>query len=221
MSLENLHLRKLIKLIYLADNQKIGEVRTDIRLEIARELGDISGGGDFHSPFWSDARDHTLHIQDLNEATRLRIEANPRRQRLYPLLASGFLGWWNKRRRWTNEPFQKIEAPHARYSIPNLGIFKVEGLLALRDASSSDHFVYPYFSEHPTLSSEAGRIMLWCLIQALPHIDDISLVVLDVLRGQTYTIDRSPLQGNEAEILSLSWKNLLYIRDRLKPEYEQ
>jgi hypothetical protein len=220
MSFELIHLRKIIMLCYCPENRQVSEARADIRSELARERGEAGGGGDFHTPFWRDARDHTLGVQDILASTRVRIAANPARARLYPLLAQGFLRWWDKRRRWTNEPFQRIDSPHARHVFENLGTYKVEGILALRDANADDHFVYPYFSERPELSPESARVMLSCLANALPNIDRESLVVLDVLRGQSYTIDRYPLRGNEPEILMHRWTNILQLRDRLLTDYQ-
>lgn len=220
MSLELLHLRKLIKLCYLTPNRQVSEVRSDIRLEIARERGELEGGGDFHSPFWRDAREHAFHREDLHDSVEGRIEANGARLRLYPRLRDGFLSWWNERRRWTNEPFQQIEPPHTRYNFHGIGTIKVEGLLAIRDAGGSEHYVYPYFAEAPSLSEEAGRVMLWVIIQALPKIERETIVVLDVLRGRPFTLDRFPLKGNEEEVLRHRYLALIEMRERLLPEYE-
>lgn len=220
MALELIHLRKLIKLCYLTPNRQIAEVRSDIRLEIARERGDLEGGGDFHSPFWRDAREHAFHREDLHANVESRIEANGARLRLYPRLRDGFLNWWNDTRRWTNEPFLQIEAPHTRFQFGELGTIKIEGILAVRDAGAAEHYVYPYFAEAPTLSEEAGRVALWVIREALPHLDASNFVVLDVLRGRPFTLDRYPLTGNEQDILRRRYAGLLEMRDRLLPEYE-
>lgn len=219
MSLELLHLRKLIKLCYLTPNRQVSEVRADIRHEIARERGELEGGGDFHSPFWRDAREHAFHREDLHDSVESRVEANNARLRLYPRLRDGFLRWWNERRRWTNEPFLQIDSPHTRFNFDNMGVIKVEGLLAIRDAGGASHYVYPYFAEAPTLSEEAGRVMLWVIFEALPNLDRDAVVVLDVLRGQPFTADRFPLQGNEEDILRQRYRYLLNLRDQLLPEY--
>lgn len=209
MSIEIIHLRKLLKLLYLPDNRQTSELRRDIWQDRRRESGLGGGGGDFHSPLWFDAGRHAFHIADLHDATAARIEANDGRERLYLMLRDGFLLWWNERRRWTNEPFQPIPAPHARYQLTGTGVIKLEALLAVRDAANVDHFVYPYFAEEPILSDEAARLALWTLCTGLPHIDPNELRILDVIRGQAFSLDRNPLQGNEEEVLRYRYQRLL------------
>ena len=220
MSLEVIHLRKLIKLCYLTNNRQISEVRSDIRQEIARERGQLDGGGDFHTPFWRDAREHAFHREDLHDSVDSRVEANTARARLYPRLRDGFLNWWNERRRWTYEPFLQIDAPHTRYTFHGIGTIKIEGMLAIRDAGGAEHYVYPYFAEAPRLSEEAARVMLWLISEAFPSIESSSFVVLDILRGQSFTLDRYPLSGNEEQVLLRRYSSLIEMRDRLLPQYE-
>lgn len=221
MALDVIHLRKLLKLLFLPQNILDGQIRSDIRQEIARELGtNPSGGGDFHTPFWSDARDHAFHIADLHTSTEERITANQNRLRLYPLLRDGFLLWWNERRRWTNEPFIQIVAPSARYSLPGIGVIKLENMLAVRDAAGVDHFVYPYFAERPVLSEDAARLGLWVLSQGFPQIDSNELRILDVLRGRAFSLDRSALVGNEEETLNYQYQRLMIRHGELRKFYE-
>lgn len=221
MSIEMIHLRKLLRLLYLTPNRQTSELRADIRQNIAREDGMASGGGDFHGPFWSDARDHVFHGRDLHDSVRARIESNPGRERLYPRLRDGFLQWWNERRRWTNEPFQQLQAPHARYALDGLGTVKIENILAVRDAAGADHFVYPYFAEAPLLGQEAARLGLWVLGEALPYQAIEDMRILDVLRGQTFSVDRQPLQGDEEEILRNRYGALLSQWRALYDEYRR
>lgn len=197
MSIRLIHLRKLLKLMFADEGMQTSELRADIRAEIAREQGTEGGGGDFHMPFWADARRHVFNEQDLHDAVEYRIERNARRARLYPLLRDGFLQWWNERRRWTNEPFAPFEAPHSRIEFEDLGTAKIENLLAVRDAANDDHLIYPYFAERPILNENAARLGLWLMGQALPEEDPNEMRILDTLRGRTYSLDRSPLQGNE------------------------
>lgn len=60
MSLRSIQLRKLLKILYLPQNRQVTALRGDIREEIAREVGDSGGGGDFYGPFWFDAKGHAL-----------------------------------------------------------------------------------------------------------------------------------------------------------------
>lgn len=220
MSIENIHLRKLLKIFYLEQRRQISELRADIRQDIARDSGTAVGGGDFHGPFWRDARDHVFHIRDLHESVDARVESNAARDRLYPALRDGFLQWWNEGRRWTNEPFHPIEAPHSRLTLDGLGVVKVENLLGVRDAADGDHFIYPYFAEHPALPEEGGRIGLWLMSEAFPQIGSQDLRILDVIRGRPFSLDRTPLQGNEESIFRRRYGSLLSRWQALWEEYE-
>lgn len=220
MSLQTIHLRKLLKLFYLDRSRQTSELRADIRSEIARDAGGSGEGGDFHGPFWSDAKDHVFHRSDLRDTVRMRIESNPSRGRLYPRLQDGFLQWWDERRRWTNEPFQPIEAPRARHIFSSLqATVKVENLLAVRDARGTDRFVYPYFSEIPPLPEEGGRLGLWMMSQALKGKRIEHLRILDIIRGETFSVDRNPLHGNEGTIFEAKYASLLNLWHGLWKEY--
>lgn len=216
MSLQMIHLRKLLKIMYLEPNRRITALRNDIREDIAREGGGGEGGGDFYGPFWRDAKDHVFGASDLHETTRARLESNAGRANLYPQLRDGFLLWWNERRRWTNEPFRQAQSLKTRFPFPGLdAVVKVDNLLAVRDAHDEDHFVYAYFSPNPTLQDEAARLGLWLLDAALPNVEQGELRVLDVIRGQTFSTDRNPLRGDEQErfrqrydILIQEWQEL-------------
>ena len=221
MSLETIHLRKLLTLLYLTPNRQVSALRADIRQDIARDNGASTGGGDFYGPFWRDARDHVFNLADLYDSVEERIESNPGRERLYPRLRDGFLHWWNERRRWTNEPFQRVEAPHGKLEIRGLGTIKAENLLAVRDGIGVTHSIYPYFSEAPVLTDEAARLGLWVLSQALPEypLDDIR--ILDVIRGETFSAsaDRNPFRGDERDVLIRRYSDLVELRRELLREY--
>jgi hypothetical protein len=95
MSIEKIHLRKLLQLFYLPDNRRRSLLRADIRIDLNKALGETTDGGDFHGPFWADAKSHVAREVDLRIKIKERIESNKGRARLYPLLADGFLSWWN------------------------------------------------------------------------------------------------------------------------------
>lgn len=221
MSLENIHLRKLLKIFYLPQNLRTAALRSDIRDEIAREGGTGSGGGDFYVPFWRDAKDHVLGFTDLHDAVKLRIESNPRRSHLYPQLRDGFLLWWTERRRWTNEPFRPAESVKGRYEFEGLGaVVKVDNVLSVRDAQNTDHFVYPYFSPIPAMGEEAARLGLWLVQRALQGIDFDEVRILDVIRGQTFSVDRNPLAGDEEQLFLTKYRSAVNEWRRLWSEYE-
>jgi hypothetical protein len=100
-----------------------------------------------------------------------------------------------------------------------LGTIKVENMLAVRDASGTDHFIYPYFAEAPLLGQEAARLGLWVLREAFPdhRIEDMGL--LDVMRGQTFTVEALPLRGDEEAILRSRYAAMLEQWRALREEY--
>lgn len=220
MSLRSIHLRKLLKIMYLPPNRRVSALRSDIREDIAREDGSAGSGGDFYGPFWRDAKDHVFGVSDLRDATRARIDANPRRANLYPQLADGFLLWWDERRRWTNEPFRRAEGMRALYRLDDLGVIKVANILSVRDARDEDHFVYPYWFADPPLPEEGARLGLWLLGQALPQVSQEELRILDVIRGGTFSVDRNPLHGDEERIFRRRHRELIRQWDALREEYD-
>lgn len=221
MSVRNLHLRKLLKLMYLAPDRRVSALRTDIREDIARESGDSGSGGDFYGPFWSDAKDHVFGTTYLPEMVQVRIAANAGRANLYPQLRDGFLLWWNERRRWTNEPFRQADAIKTVRPVEEFDAHvKVANILCVRDARDEDHYVYPYWFPHPALGDESSRIGLWFLRSALPTVDPRELRLLDVIRGQTFSLDRTPLIGDEEQRFQARYQALIDQWDALRTEYE-
>lgn len=221
MSLQSIHLRKILKIMYLNGAARISELRKDIRDDLAHEEDGDAGGGDFYGPFWKDAKDHVFGVADLIDQTEVRIERNARRANLYEQLRDGFLVWWNERRRWTNQPFVPSTALKVVVRLPGIDAsIKFANLLSVRDGNDEDHFVYPYWFPQPALSDEAARLALWALGSAFPNIDQNELRVLDVIRGQTYSLDRNPLQGNEADIFARRFIEALNDWKRLRLEYD-
>lgn len=221
MSLQSISLRKILKIIYLEGQPLVSALRADIREDRDREQGINGGGGDFYGPFWKDAKDHAFGDTDLHDTTEQRIEANYRRANLYPLLRDGFLLWWNERRRWINAPFQPIAVPKTRFTVPRLGTtVKIDSILAVRDGRDDNHYVYPYWFPKPALSDEAARLGLWILTQALPRIPTDELRILDVIRGQTFSLERNPLVGNEAALFARRYNTAAALRQTLREEYD-
>lgn len=221
MSLQSIHLRKILKIMYLQGPQRISALRADIRDDLTREDGRESGGGDFYGPFWRDAKDHVFDVTDLTEQTERRIQANARRANLYGRLRDGFLLWWDERRRWTNQPFVPSDALRTICRLPGIDAsIKFANILSVRDGRDEDHFVYPYWFPEPVLTEESARLTLWALGHAFPNVDQDKLRVLDVIRGQTYSLDRNPLNGNEADIFHRRFVEALSDWQRLRQEYD-
>ncbi len=133
MSIDRIHLWKLLRLFYAKPNLQRRLLLGDIRREAKADKDDDSGG-DFHVPFWADAKDHVAGTLDLFEKAQLRAAKNPSRKRLYPLLARGFLNVWNEKIRWRNEAFE-FHPKSIKGSLPfsELGAtVKVESVLAVR-----------------------------------------------------------------------------------------
>lgn len=85
---------------------------------------------------------------------------------------------------------------------------------------SVEHYVYPYFSPEPILSEEAARLGLWLLIEALDTVPREEIRILDVIRGETFSIDRHPLRGTEEQDFVRRYGALLAEREALAEEYE-
>ncbi|MFN4164417.1 MAG: hypothetical protein ACK4GK_07570 [Ferrovibrio sp.] len=221
MALNRIHLRKILKILFLEPNARQSALRADIREEIAKESGLETSGGDFYGPFWADAKSHVFAVADLHELVATRINSNPRRRNLYPRLRDGFLLWWEQRRRWTNQPFQPGQLLKAQFPFPGLNaIIKIDNILSVRDGLGAEHVVYPYFAPIPILSDEAARLGLWLLTQALPDTQPNEIRILDVIRGQTFSLDRNPLRGDEEQEFRRRYSAVLRERARLKEEYE-
>jgi hypothetical protein len=58
-------LGKLLKAFYLPEAPRRSFLRADIRSEIQKESGTDLAGGDFHLPFWTDAKNHVRGLLDL------------------------------------------------------------------------------------------------------------------------------------------------------------
>lgn len=222
MSIRRVHLRKLLRIMFLADGPRRSELRADIRQDRARVAGQRrEGGADFYAPFWSDAKGHVFDRLDLHAATDERIAVNARRRDLYPQLRDGFLLWWEERRRWTNAPFEPGRQLGTQFSFPGLdAVVKVDNILSARDGRGEEHFVYPYFSKNPVLGEEAARLGLWLLGQALPSVPHHEIRILDVIRGAPFSIDRYPPIGSEENTFRDLYAALLEEWEALRAEYD-
>jgi hypothetical protein len=199
MAIDRIHLRKLLCLFGADAALRTRILRADIRSVLAKEEGkEAKGGGDFHTPFWADAKEHVFGRSDLAVSTEARVANNSTRRRLYPLLKKAFLKWWNERRRWRNEAFDPLPKPIlARHPFAGSGTVKIEGLLGVGIGRGSGRYVYPYFAEEPPLSEEHARLGLWLMSEALPQYRLEDFRILDVLRSKSFSLGDLPLQGDE------------------------
>jgi hypothetical protein len=221
MAINRIPLRKLLRIMFLPHNQRRSALRADIREELSRERGEAGAGGDFYAPFWADAKAHVFGSRDLRESVAERIEANSRRENLYPRLRDGFLLWWNERRRWTNEPFRPGQPLKGHFRFPGLdATVKVDSMLSVRDGSDEQYLVYCYVAPEPPLSEEGARLGLWLLASAFPNIPAEEFRILDIFRGTTFSLDRTPLVGDEEGNFRARYARLIRERDDLRREYD-
>lgn len=211
MGLDRIHLRKLLKLFMMKDNLRSTAIRADARDVMKRRDEGPSPGGDFHVPFWSDAKAHAAGRSDLSEATAEQVEKNWRRKKLYPRLKDGFLSWWNEKRRWINETISELpKTIKSSFGFAEIeGTVKVENLLSLQVGDDKFRYVYPYFAEKPALTPEGARLGLWLMSKALPDHDIADMRILDVLRGEAFSVDKFPLTGGEEEAFKLRYRRIL------------
>ncbi|MBZ9659384.1 hypothetical protein LB523_10035 [Mesorhizobium sp. ESP-6-4] len=222
MSLKKMHLRKILTLMFAEDAKKVSMLRADIREEIGKRTGAKIEGGDFHAPFWHDAKAHVNGENDLRLAVIQRIATNNRRERLYTALRDGFLDWWDNKRRWTNEASKsQMLAVKGALDFPELQCtVKVENLLAMTIGRSKNRIIYPYFSEEPSLSSDAARLGLWAIITSVDEYPPDEFRILDVIRGQSFAASDLAFSGLEREEFVSRYSSLLVMWEKLWMEYE-
>jgi hypothetical protein len=93
---------------------------------------------------------------------------------------------------------------------------KVDSILSITDGLGSHHYVYPYFAEAPAVSEEAARLGLWVLGRALPNVPPEQFRLLDVFRGQAFSIKETPLQGDEEQLFHRMYAGLVQERNGLR-----
>ncbi|WP_123906212.1 hypothetical protein [Sphingorhabdus sp. YGSMI21] len=221
MSLKSISLKKLLQLCGAEEQRLVSEIRNDIRLDIRRQQGKTSGGGDFHPPFWRDAKNFVFEGVDLYDATEQRIAKDKNKKRLYPDLRDGFLSWWDKERMTTNEKIGILEnSIHNHYPVPHFDlVLKVDNLLCLQVGNDISKVIYPYFPEIPSLTPKWARVGLWLMEQALSEFSITEMKILDVIRGKDYSQNSHPLTGKEQQIFDDRYSIILELWNSLKKEY--
>lgn len=221
MAIDTISLRKLLQLILASERKRTGLLRTNIRDQLKKEAnGPGGGGGDFHTPFWADAKAYAAHGADLRQTSAARISADHGRARLYPLLTEGFLTWWLERRRRRNEPFEIIEQNiRGRLELDGLGTVKIENNLAFRIGDDERRIVYPYFCEEPEMAEEVARLGLWAMSRAVPEYALNDMRILDVIRGRSFSMLDTPMTGTEEADFCQQYRVLLDRWQALRREY--
>jgi hypothetical protein len=211
MSIEKIHLRKLLRLFYADQRERRRLLVSDIGNDRNRAQNGSEDGGDFHGPFWADAKKHVAGKLDLRQLSKTRIETNKARARLYPLLTESFLSLWNEKIQWRNEKFETYPISiKAQLYIEELGTtIKVENVVAVKIPDGSSRIVYPYFSETPTLPSEGARLGLWVLKEALTDFQAEDFRIVDILRGSYFRPMEIPTQGNERDLFVRKFDDIL------------
>lgn len=222
MSPKSLNLNKLLKFFELSDSQLTSALRAELRTERRKVLeleGD--GGGDFHVPFWADAKLHVMGALDLLSQVDFRVGASKQRKRLYPLLAQGFLAWLEGLRRSTNRGigFEPMGA-HNHFDFDEISLtLKVDNLLCMKIGDDNYRLVYPYFSEKPVLGPKWARVGLWAMTEALEQFRYTDMEILDVLRGRSYSGLTLSLKGDEEALFVSRYREIRTRWDELRPEY--
>jgi hypothetical protein len=222
MSIINVQLRKILQLFYANERLRRKLLLDDIRSDARKEGGGKrSTGGDFHGPFWADAKAHVTGAVDLVRQTEIRIAANPRRARLYRLLRDASLNLFEERLRWTNNPpVIRIENLNGQFEIAEIAAtVRVQNVWFARvggGLGELNYLIYPYFSEEPSLPDEGARLGLWAMSAALSEQPLDFARIVDLLRQALFSPTTRPLAGDERDIFLRRYQDLILERERLK-----
>jgi len=222
MSILNVQLRKILQLFYANERLRRRLLLKDIRSDARKESGGKrSKGGDFHVPFWADAKAHVTGTADLTRQTGIRMAANPGRARLYRLLRDASLNIFEERLRWTNKPpVIRIENLNGQFEIAEIAAtVRVQNVWLARvggDVGERKYLIYPYFSEEPSLPDEGARLGLWAMSEALSQQPLDYTWIVDILRRTLFSPATYPLLGDEREIFLRRYQALILERERLK-----
>lgn len=218
MSIEKMHLSKLLKLMYLPDNALKTELRKDIRAELKKVSGESTdGGGDFYQPFWYDVKQHVLKNEHISISTKKRIDDNYRRKNLYPKLEAGFLTF---AKRGDNQDIILLDKnPKGKYLVEGLNLtIKVENIMCL-SIGGKERLGYPYLFSMPPLTREAARVGLWVMERTLNDEEKNNMRIFDVMRSEFFSLENCPLDGDEKAILLANYRRILRLRNTLLAEY--
>jgi len=221
MSVLDIPLRKALQLFYANERLRRSVLKDDIRLDRKKEAGGTrSQGGDFYLPFWTDVKRHIAGDGDLAQMTIDRVASNRNFKRLYRLLKDGVLELLNAKLRWSNEPVEIIpQSVHGNLKIDELNAtVRIRDALHARVRGKYTRVVYPYFSEEPGLSDEAGRLGLWAMQKALPNLDPSDMRLIDPLRRVFFSPETTPLRGDEEAVFVDRYTTLASEWERIRRE---
>jgi hypothetical protein len=224
MSILNVQLRKILQIFYADERLRRRLLLEDIRSDEKKEGGGKrSTGGDFYAPFWADAKAHVTGTADLTRQTEIRIAANPRRTRLYPLLRDASLNLFEARLRWTNKPpVIRIENLNGQFEIAEIAAtIRVQNVWLARvggDRGELSYLIYPYFSEEPSLPEEGARLGLWAMSAALSEQPLDYTRIVDLLRQGLFSPTTRRLAGDERDIFLRRYRTIILERARLREQ---
>lgn len=220
MSLHTARLSKILKIAYADDRLSRKDIFDDVSEYIRKENNPekaSSGGGDFHGVLWAAFKDCIFEYDpdSFDQIVKALIDANSRRKRLFPPLAQGLKSWGLEKQRWMNEEIKRIKSPTGTITVDGLDIaLKVNNILALEIVGKGNRYIYPYFSEEPTVTKEAARVALWQLHQTLPDLDINEIRILDVMRGKSYSVADVPFVGDEQTLFEHHIKSIMQRWDK-------
>lgn len=223
MGIYNLELRKLLQLFYGSGSERRALLRAIIRNEIKAARGiSTSNGGDFHVPFWHDARQHVEGKADLEESTQLRIAADAKKARLYRILTDNFLFLLRDRLRWSNQPLQiSTSTLSSRFPVPNVSgaIVRLTNGLHARIGDDIESYIYPYFSEHPSMDDEGGRLGLWAMSMGTNQFEFDQMHLVDLIGRRIFSGVNVRLAGDEETIFVNRYRSVIDQYARLREYY--
>lgn len=219
MSVLDIPLRKVLRLIYAAPPLRRRILTEDIGLDKRKQSGgNRSNGGDFHAPFWLDVKRHISGEGDLFILTERRIVKDKKYKNLYPRLRDGILDLLSAKLRWSNEPVKiSAQSVHGHLQLEDLGAkIRIRDAFHARVREKYTRVVYPYFSAEPALPEEGGRLGIWVMQRALPSHEPSDMRIIDPLRRTFFSPQTTPLQGDEEEVFRKYYKELIAEWERLK-----
>jgi len=108
---------------------------------------------------------------------------------------------------------------HGSLRIEDLGgTIRIRDALHARVRGEYTRVVYPYFSEEPALSEEAGRLGLWVMQHALINLDADDMRIIDPLRKTFFSPRTTPMQGDEETVFRERYRSLIGEWEHLKRE---
>jgi hypothetical protein len=212
MALNNVSLNKFLKISRRKLQHRISLIRRDAVDAVKKEKKLLDeDGGDFYGAFWSDAKLFVLDGENLSLAVRARINDHSSKKNLYPALERGFFRWYDERfDRSDYKTRKRIDKAYGSCrSLDKDGVLRVHGTLAWQDNSGRVFIVYPYFDKDLALGERSARLARWVMADAMPDFSVADMIIVDVLRGNAFDNDNSPILGDEEAVLVDQYSRML------------